>query len=183
MLGFGKKASIGVAALFGGAAIKGFYDQVAPATINNAMDIAFGDPEADRAILGTDLTPSMAYMASGLPGTGIARAMNMDKVGVNTGGKLAAATTMGGTAVGGLGGIIAGAKMGGVKGALLGGAIGTVAGGAMGAAAGFGPAMQTARNNRQIMTESPFYNQSLLTAERLNASGNIVLGMHNGRRG
>jgi hypothetical protein len=73
--------------------------------------------------------------------------------------------------------------MGGVKGALLGGAIGTVAGGAMGAAAGFGPAMQTARNNRQIMTESPFYNQSLLTAERLNASGNIVLGMHNGRRG
>jgi hypothetical protein len=56
MLGFGKRASIGVAALFGGAAVKGFYDQVAPATINNAMDIAFGDPEADRAILGTDLT-------------------------------------------------------------------------------------------------------------------------------
>jgi hypothetical protein len=183
MLGFGKPASIAAGVLFGGAAIKGFYDQVAPKTIDNAMDIAFGDPQADRAVLGTDLTPSMAYMASGLPGTGIARAMNMDKVGVNTGGKLAAATTMGGTAVGAIGGVYAGAKFGGVKGAIAGGVAGLIGGGAAGAGIGFGSAIQTARNNRQIMTESPFYNQSLLTAERLNASGNIVLGMHNGRRG
>jgi hypothetical protein len=41
----------------------------------------------------------------------------------------------------------------------------------------------TARANQQIMTQSPFYNQSALNAERLNASGNIVLGMHNQRRG
>lgn len=44
-------------------------------------------------------------------------------------------------------------------------------------------AYRTARANSQIMNQSPFYNQSALTADRLNASGNIVLGMHNQRRG
>jgi len=70
---------------------------------------------------------------------------------------------------------------------MMGGKIGAVAGGLLGGA--FGTAITanniigTASRNRQIMTQSPFYNQSLLTAERLNASGNIVLGMHNQRRG
>jgi hypothetical protein len=113
----------------------------------------------------------------------IARQMNYENFGFETSGTTAAGATMAGTAVGAIGGVYAGAKFGGVKGAIAGGVAGLIGGGAAGAGVGFGPAIQTARNNRQIMTESPFYNQSLLTAERLNASGNIVLGMHNGRRG
>lgn len=175
MLGFGKPASIAVGALFGGAAIKGFYDQVAPKTIDNAMDIAFGDPQADRAVLGTDLTPSMMYMASGLPGSNVARAMNLNRVGVNTGGAAVAGVGLAGGAVGAIGGMVAGAKLGGFKGAIGGGIAGLIGGATVGTAAAAYPAISTARNNRQIMTESPFYNQSLLTAERLNASGNIVL--------
>ncbi len=65
--------------------------------------------------------------------------------------------------------------------------LGSLAGGLVGGAIGAGIAgsniIGTASRNRQILNQSPFYNQSLLTAERLNASGNIVLGMHNQRRG
>ncbi len=53
----------------------------------------------------------------------------------------------------------------------------------LGGGAAVGQAISTARANRQIISESPFYNHSALTAQRLNASGNIVLGMHNQRRG
>jgi hypothetical protein len=56
-------------------------------------------------------------------------------------------------------------------------------GGMLGGGAAVGQAISTARANRQIISESPFYNHSALTAQRLNASGNIVLGMHNQRRG
>jgi hypothetical protein len=118
----------------------------------------------------------MAYMASGLPGTGIARAANISRVGVNTGAGKTIGFTAGTTA---LGAGIGAAALGGAKGGLAGAAIG----GAIGAAGAIRNVIGTARKNQQIITESPFYNQSLLTAERLNASGNIVLGMHNGRRG
>lgn len=84
-------------------------------------------------------------------------------------------------------GAIAGARRGGLKGAISGGALGAivggVAGGALGAGGSASMAYQTAKTNSQIIRESPFYNQSALTANRLNASGNIVLGMHNQRRG
>jgi cellulase/cellobiase CelA1 len=67
----------------------------------------------------------------------------------------------------------------GIKGAAIGAAIG----GGLGLAGTVSSTVATARANQQIMTQSPFYNQSALNAERLNASGNIVLGMHNQRRG
>jgi hypothetical protein len=175
MLGFGKPASIAAGVFIGGAGIKGFFDQVAPKTIDNAMDIAFGDPQADRAVLGTDLTPSMMYMASGLPGSSsIGRNMNLGRVGLNTAGPLSVNTAKI-AGVGGLIGAVAGAKASGLKGAVIGGALGAIGGATAGATGSVASAVRVARNNRQIMTESPFYNQSLLTAERLNASGNIVL--------
>jgi hypothetical protein len=33
------------------------------------------------------------------------------------------------------------------------------------------------------MNQSPFYNQSLMTADRMNARGDIVLGAYNSRKG
>jgi len=173
--GMGKTGGIAAGVYFGYKGIKGFTDQVVPNTINNAMDVAFGDPNADNMVLGTDLSPSMMYMNSGLPGRNIARGMNVARTGVNTGPVGAAIPPLLGTAIGaGIGGRIGG-KFGALAGGLVGGAVGTAITG--------NNIIGTASRNRQIMTQSPFYNQSLLTAERLNASGNIVLGMHNQRRG
>jgi hypothetical protein len=83
--GMGKTGAIAAGAYFGYKGIKGFTDQVVPNTINNTMDVAFGDPNADNMVLGTDLSPSMMYMNSGLPGRNIARGMNVARTGVNTG--------------------------------------------------------------------------------------------------
>jgi len=41
-------------------------------------------------------------------------------------------------------------------------------------------AMSRIRDNRQLLSSSP-YSTSLATAQALNASGDIVLGMHNSR--
>lgn len=67
--------------------------------------------------------------------------------------------------------------------AVAGGVMGAGIGAGVGFGAGLAPAIGTGMANRQIISESPFYNQSLMTADRLNANGNIVLGMHNSRRG
>lgn len=187
----GKLAAGATTAYFGYKAIKGFAGQVIPAGVDAAMDVAFDNPEADRAVIGTDLTPSL-YL--GVKGPSIigstARGMNAARFGVGAHTNPARAAV--GTGV--LGGLIGGAtgagmgyKRGGIKGAIAGGVLGAmgggVVGGGIGAAGSASMAYQTAKTNSQIIRESPFYNQSALTANRLNASGNIVLGMHNQRRG
>ncbi len=45
----------------------GMFKKIGQGTIDNAMDIAFDNPEADQAVLGTDLTPSIA-MGAGISG-------------------------------------------------------------------------------------------------------------------
>lgn len=178
--GMGKTGAVAAGAFFGYRGAKGIYNEVAPNAINNMMDVAFDDPEADRAVLGTDLTPSMLYMGSGLPGARIARARNLSRTGINTGPVGAAVPPLLGATLGAATGGIIGKKYGlGSVGAAVGGLIG----GAAGAAVTADNVLGTAARNRQVINQSPFYNQSLLTAERLNASGNIVLGMHNQRRG
>jgi hypothetical protein len=186
--GMGTAGKVGMGAMLAGLGAKGFYDQVAPATIDAGMDIAFGDPQADQKVLGSDLTPSMLYGASGLPGSTVARRAfpsNAIRHGVNVGGRgaLIGAPAVG-AGIGGLGAAMIGRKMG-LKGRGLAAAstVGAFIGGGTGLAAGVAGPINTARANQQIMSQSPFYNQSALTAERLNASGNIVLGMHNQRRG
>jgi hypothetical protein len=65
-MAIGKKVLMGagLASVFGA----GMFNSVAKGTIDNAMDIAFDNPEADQAVLGTDLTPSM-IIAKGVGGT------------------------------------------------------------------------------------------------------------------
>ena len=102
---------------------------------------------------------------------------------------------------------------GAIKGGILGAGIGGTTGGAFGAAAPLAMTAHHVGNNKKFYSESPYartsamgYNpqvsqdvmsaavrnivpdpsyrsSSLETAQQLNASGNIVLGMHNSRRG
>jgi len=178
----GGLAAAGTAAYLGYRGVKGFAGQVIPGAIDASMDVAFGDPQADRAVLGTDLTPSI-YLGARGPGIigSTARGINATRFGVGAA-HPGTATTIGGI-VGAAGGAGLGYKMGGAKGALIGGVIGAFGGGAVGGGAQAVQAYRIARANEQIITQSPFYNQSALTADRLNASGNIVFGMHNQRRG
>lgn len=76
-----------------------------------------------------------------------------------------------------------GGKRGGKFGAAAGAGLGAIIGGGLGAFGSGNYAYNVAKQNQQIIGESPFYNSSMLTAERLNASGDIVLGAHNTRRG
>jgi len=61
--------------------------------------------------------------------------------------------------------------------------VGGVLGGITGVYGSIDFARRSAQENQQIISQSPFYNSSMLTAERLNASGDIVLGAYNTRRG
>ena len=76
----------------------------------------------------------------------------------------------------GIGGAIGGIAKRGIKGGLMGAAVG----GLVGAAAVPAMTMGRVRNNRELLNNSP-YSSSLAMAQALNASGDIVLGMHNSR--
>jgi hypothetical protein len=79
----GKFATGAVAAYLGYRGIKGFAGQVISAGTDAAMDVAFDNPEADRAVLGTDLTPSL-YLGARAPGIigSTARGINATRFGV-----------------------------------------------------------------------------------------------------
>lgn len=172
--------------LIAGAVGKGLSDSVGRGTVKNAMEIAFDNPDADRMMLGTDLTPSLAVGAgvSGLAGMP-ARLANAERLGMY-GSAISGGTALGSTVAGaGLGTLIGGgigAKFGGLKGAIA----GAIGGGAIGTAIGAGGPLAhvkgVATKNSQLLGQGPMANSSLMTANALNASGDIVLGMHNSRR-
>lgn len=240
--------------VLGGLFLAGLGKTLGRGMTDAAMDVAFGDPNADQKLLGTKLTPSLliggtmggqanpatvgaasvvgaglgafagrrfgrAGMAvggaiGGLTGTfagqaisggigPIARTMNPMQFPISPGGSAVGASAAA-TPIAAAGGMVAGAatmaaiaakkgyfmgKAGsqGIKRAVsVGGAAGgIVAGGiaSMAAIGGIVQAKNVAKANSQILDESPFYNTSLMTAERLNARGDIVLGAHNTRRG
>ena len=169
----------GATMIVGGAAAAGLAGQVAPAARDAAMDVAFGDPNADTAFLGRKLTPGAIFDAN-VPGSESGR-----NTMIMTGG------------VAGIGSLIGGLARG-RKGALVGGAVGGTLGAIGSIAMGVGyinrnerffresPYVGNRRLNRETMSYQPLSgarNTSLQTAQDLNADGNIVLGMHNMRRG
>lgn len=178
------------ATVIGGSFLAGMGSKTGEAAISGTMDVAFGTPDADNYMLGgRDLTPSLAMGAlmpgiAGMP----ARLKNAADLGMYGYGSsaIASAPLAGagmGLAVGAIGGQIAKRRgvphIGGVRGALAGAAIG----GAVGLAGAVQAATHPYRSNPNLFRNSPYYNTSLSNAERLNASGDIVLGMHNTRRG
>jgi hypothetical protein len=182
-------------AVLGGLFLAGIGKEVVRPTIKAGLDVAFDDPNADQKVLGTDLTPSMLIGASvGGPVGSVARGANAYRFGVGGTNPYYAQQNTGrvGAALGAVGGGIYGYTKGiagqtGTKGAIMGaiggGMAGNIAGRVTGGAGSLMFAKNYAQTNSQILNESPFYNQSLMTADRMNARGDIVLGAHNTRRG
>ena len=189
-----RKAGMGI--LVGGAAIAGVVSG-SKGLVDGAFDVAFNNPEADRAFTGGDIGPG--YIGSQIVGGPVGA------IGKAAGplGQAAGAAAAGPVAVGG--GLLAGAGAIGLAGTALAygaseligkgenlaakklfkrGMIGsgTVAG--IGGAALIGSAY-AAKKLVSKMSTSPYVNRrsSKNQEERLGASGNIVLGMQNSRRG
>lgn len=99
-----------------------------------------------------------------------------------------AGMAIGATATGAIGGAVAGAKIakragGGARGRILSGIAGAAAGGIGGATLSMAGTLDYTQRNINFFKNSAYGNQSAATATALNASGNIVLGMHNSRTG
>lgn len=185
------KAGLGAVAV--GAFGLGFANTVAPAVRDAAFDFALGDPNADVAFTGRKI--NTRYLVgegmSGPLGTATRLTSPMDyetfSSPVPTGKQALISAGVGGTLGATSGGIIgkfAGTvfnKKLGVLGTAIGGAIGAVAGGS----AGLVGARNMVKNNQRFYQESPYNNRntSLNTMNSTNAVGDIVLGMHNARRG
>lgn len=179
---------VGRNALFGTAAVAGLASGIGSSGREFAMDAAFGDPNADRAFLGSNLSGRfmLGSAMGGFTGSLLQASAPMDLARTNYLGPTGAGTMIGsGMAGGAIGGGLgfAGAKMagGGFKGKLAGGVLGAIAGSAIGAAAPMAGVAGYVANNRNFFAQSPYTNRSSATAAALNASGDIVLGMHNSR--
>ena len=169
-------AAVGFGALFG----LGAMNSAGKAAQEGMMEAAFGSPDADRAFLGTELSGRfLAGSILGGPVGGLMKASApMDYMKVNPA-TPTARTQVASTAIGGLiGGIAGGIGVAGKKY----GAVGAIAGAAMGAIAPLEYTRRRIQNNQDFYSQSP-YARSRQLATELNASGDIVLGMHNARGG
>lgn len=183
--------------LLAGIAGLGAMKTSAPAAKDFAMEAAFGDPNADQTFLGGELSGRYLLGAAtgGTIGGLMQRTAPMDQFRMNpympsTGEAVGLTAGLGGLgAIGGaVGGAVVASKRGsGLKGKIFAGVAGGVAGGTLGAAAGSAAVLSSpiayAGMNRNFFANSPYGNSSSSTAAALNASGNIVLGMHNSRNG
>jgi hypothetical protein len=184
----------GFGLVLGGAFAAGVANKTARSTIDAGNDIAFGDPNADKYFMGSQ----------GLSPGGILDA--------KTGSGMAAAGTIGGAAIGGIfGGIGAAAAGSALKGQTLQkglnfsdkipgiggktilkagvrpkigggtlGAVGAIAGAAIGASA---MTRGYVNRNKEFYNTSPYAKGSAMQASSTQAYGDMVLGMHNTRRG
>jgi hypothetical protein len=184
----------GFGLVLGGAFAAGVAKKTVDPAVNAANDIAFGDPEADKYFMGSQgLSPSGLLDARMGSGSG-------------------AAGTIAGTALGGIfGGIGASAAGSALKGQTLQkgvnvskkipgiggktilkagvrpkigggtlGVVGAIAGAAIGATA---MTKGYVNRNQQFFNESPYAKGSAMQASSTQAYGDMVLGMHNSRRG
>jgi hypothetical protein len=205
------KAAMGAIGV--GALALGFGSRVGPATKDAALGAAFGDENADQYFTGRDLdsrfllgsmtgglagglmkatapgdalaaNPGMLTvgageaMAGGVIGAGIGAGIFGGPLGAKAGAGLAGRIPRGGYIGKGIAAMGLGA-MGAIAGAGIGGAIGGSMGVAFPAAASIGGHIN---RNQEFYRQSP-YSSSSSTASQLSASGDIVLGMHNSRRG
>lgn len=168
-VGSSKAGVMGVAAAAGTA---GMLSETVPAAQDAMFESAFGDPNADRYFTGRDLSSRflVGSMMGGVGGGLLQASAPDDFIAANP---VAGAAAVG---VGGVGGAVAGGVLGS---AFSRGFRGTVIGGAIGATATLANRLSS---NAEFYSQSP-YSSSASTAASLNATGDIVLGMHNSRRG
>ena len=122
----------------------------------------------------------MGGMAMGAGAGGMGETLSVYSPRPTIGGQIG--STIAGTVLGGLVGGAIGGLSKGVKGGMIGGAIGAIGGAIAGTAAVPAGTVNWINGNMGLLSRSP-YNTSTLMAQNLNASGNIVLGMHNSRGG
>lgn len=182
----------GLAAVGIGAFGLGLMNKAAPAARDAAFDVAFDDPNADVAFTGRKMSTRflMGTAIGGPMGGALRYSAPGDLMAVNPVVPLPTARNMVGVpAAFGLGGIAAGLKYGkGAKGkaigAIVGGMGGAFSGATIGATSTVLGTRSHIRNNQQFYSESPYTGRtSSSIASSMNSSGDIVLGMHNARRG
>ena len=189
-----------------GAFAAGVYKTAARPAMDAALDVAFDDPDADRKFTGGKLSP-MIFGGGAVGGmANTARWMSpqywQDYSHVTPpAAAQAGAIGLGGGIGGFIGGAIGGA-FGGLKGALRGGLIGGIGGAGLAAAPPVVLAAHRAKKNMQSgiginrrinpntmnldwgAPQQDFVrNSSLRMQEKMNSSGDMVLGMYNLRRG
>lgn len=189
-----RKAGMGL--LIGGAAVAGVVSG-SKGLVDGAFDVAFDNPEADRAFTGGDVGPG--YVASQIVGGPVgAIGKAAGPLGQAAGAAAAGPVAVGGgLALGGGAGVFGLAAAGYAASNLIGkgenlaakklfkrGMIGSGTAAGIGGAALVGSAY-AAKKLISKMSTSPYANRrsSKGQEERLGASGKIVLGMQNSRRG
>jgi len=178
----GSRKAMGALAI--GAFGAGMMSKAGPAAMDATMEGAFGDANADRYFTGRDLS-LRTFAGAGIGGIG-GEALQITDPGdyaatnpVMSANPLASSRNIGGL-TGIAGGIIGGLTKG-RKGALIGGLSGMAVGGAVGGLGSVASPLVHMRNNQQFFSQSP-YSPMGRNSGILNASGDIVLGMHNSRR-
>lgn len=189
-----RKAGMGL--LLGGAAVAGVVSG-SKGLVDGAFDVAFDNPEADRSFTGGDIGPG--YVASQIVGGPVgAIGKAAGPLGQAAGAAAAGPVAVGGgLALGGGAGVFGLAAAGYAASNLIGkgenlaakklfkrGMIGSGTAAGIGGAALVGSAY-AAKKLISKMSTSPYANRrsSKGQEERLGASGKIVLGMQNSRRG
>lgn len=197
--GNSKAIMAGVGAL---AFAKGVGHVAGPALHDAAMETAFGDPNADTSFTGRRFNTRYlaGSMMGGIGGSAMRLSSPRDYLyqnpfmppGAMAAGSAFVAAPVGALVGGGIGASIGatvgnalGGRGGKIAGGIAGGLIGGIAGGGTGLATPFAAAKHYVGHNKKFFSESPYnsYSSSSATANALNASGDIVLGMHNSRRG
>lgn len=178
-------SNIGTKALIGTAAIAGLASSIGPSAREAAMDVAFGDPNADRAFMGNNLSARFLLGAAigGPVGVGLQATAPGDVTRMNY---IAPSSEVlaGGSAVGALaGGTYGFSRSGSMRGRIGKGILGAAIGGSVFPAAATVGLGSFVGRNKEFYSQSPYANRSSATAAALNASGDIVLGMHNSRNG
>lgn len=161
----------------------GMANTVGPEARDASFDAVLGTPDADRYFTGRKF--SARFLASGaLPGplgSAVRATAPSDSLVVNPTMPVNPVTSgSAGMGIGGLFGFGVAKRFGFSTGRSI--AMGAAIGGTMGAAAPVAGALSYTRQNRDFFTQSPYGRSSSSSAE-LSAVGDIVLGMHNSRRG
>jgi hypothetical protein len=174
-------AAVGATAFMGGMA-----NEIGPAARDAAFESTLGTADADKYFTGRKFSARfLAGTAMGGPlGSALQSTAPSDMIATGTGAITGnpIGYAAGGSGLGALsGGGIAAMAGKGVRGKIIGAVGGAIAGGAVGGAAPFAGAAQYARSNREFFSQSP-YGRSTANND-LSAVGDIVLGMHNSRRG
>jgi hypothetical protein len=185
----------GVAAIAAGAFGLGLLNKAAPAARDAAFDVAFDDPDADVAFMGRKMSSRflLGTAIGGPMGGALRYSAPSDLMTVNpaipvpTPANLIA-TGVASTALG-IGGVAAGLKYGkGARNKIFGALAGGLVGGSLPPMLGAGTTALALKGhvnrNQKFYNESPYAGRtSGSIANAMNSSGDIVLGMHNARRG